>query len=106
MYLFIQRVQEFKIKDLLYKRYSNVQELLKTFNDFNELLEFFVFLHDKSVDEEIYEYYLHKSAFSEISFEEFKSSIMTKVAAEKMTDEDVDNIMQEAFKYVKPKEVT
>ena len=106
MYFFIQRISEFKIKDLLFKRYSNVHELLETFSSFKDLMEYLILLCDKLMDEEIYEFYIHKSVFSDVSFKDFKDSIMTKIEAEKMTDEDVDNIMQEAFKYVKPREVS
>lgn len=103
MYFFIQRIQEFTIKDLLFKRYSNVDELLSTFNDFKELTEYFISLLDKSMDEELYEFYIHKSVLSDISYQEFKNKVVTQIEAEKMSEKDVDNIMQWAFKYIEPR---
>lgn len=103
MYFFIQRIQEFKIKDLLFKRYSNVNELLSTFNDFKDLTEYLLELLDKSMDEEIYEYYLHKSIFSDISYSDFKDKITKQMQAEKMTQKEVNEVMEEAFKYIVPR---
>lgn len=103
MYFFIQRIQEFTLKDLLFRRYSNVNELLSTFNDFRELTEYLASLFDKSMDEEIYEYYLHKSILSEVSFTDFKDNIMRQVQAEKMTNKEVNEVMEEAFKYITPR---
>lgn len=106
MYFFVQRVQEFTIKDLLFKRYSSVNELLSTFNDFGELKEYLISLLDKSMDEEIYEYYLHKSTLSDISYKDFKSEITRQIEAKKMTDKEVNEIMEEAFKYISPKYIS
>lgn len=103
MYFFIQRVQEFTIKDLLFKRYSNVNELLSTFNDFSELKEYLISLLDKSMDEEIYEFYLHKSLLSDMSYSDFKDKITNQLEAEQMTDEKVNEIMEESFKYISPR---
>lgn len=103
MYFFIQRVQEFKIKDLLFKRYSNVNELLNTFSDFKDLSEYLLKLLDKSMDEEIYEFYIHKSILSDISYEDFKDKLIKQVKAEKMTVKEVNEVMEEAFKYISPR---
>lgn len=103
MYFFIQRVQEFKIKDLLFRRYSNVNELLSTFNDFRELKEYLFELLDKSMDEEIYEFYIHKSTLSDISYLDFKNKITNQVQATQMTDKEVNEVMEEAFKYISPR---
>ena len=103
MYFFIQKVKEFNIKDLLFKRYSNVNELLGTFNDFKDLKEYLENLLDKSMDEEMYEYYIHKSILSDVSFEDFKNSVMQRVKASQMTDKEVDLIMNDAFQYIEPR---
>ncbi|WP_286909622.1 hypothetical protein [Clostridium sp. UBA1652] len=103
MYFFIQKVKEFNIKDLLFKRYSNVNELLGTFNDFKDLKEYLENLLNKSMDEEMYEYYIHKSILSDVSFEDFKNSVMQRVKASQMTDKEVDLIMNDAFQYIEPR---
>jgi|GEM_PF-2866831 len=103
MYFFIQKVKEFNIKDLLFKRYSNVNELLGTFNDFKDLKEYLEDLLDKSMDEEMYDYYIHKSILSDVSFEDFKNSIMQQVKASQMTDKEVNEIVEDAFKYIEPR---
>lgn len=46
----------------------------------------------------MYEYYIHKSTFSEQSYGEFKESIRTKELARNMTDEDVENVINELNK--------
>ncbi|MCM8710542.1 hypothetical protein M2651_05815 [Clostridium sp. SYSU_GA19001] len=87
----------------MFKRYSNVNELLSTFNDFKDLTEYLLELLDKSMDEEIYEYYLHKSIFSDISYSDFKDKITKQMQAEKMTQKEVNEVMEEAFKYIVPR---
>ncbi|WP_200266030.1 hypothetical protein [Clostridium yunnanense] len=103
MYCFIQRVSEFKIKDLLFKRYANVNELLETFNDFGDLRDYLLSLLDKSMDEEMYEYYIHKSILSDITYQDFKDKIINQINASQMTAKDVDEIMEDAFKYIEPR---
>lgn len=103
MYCFIQRVSEFEIKDLLFKRYANVNDLLCTFNDFGELEGYLISLLDKSMDEEMYEYYIHKSLLSDETYQDFKDKIISHMKAAQMSNNEVNEIMEEAFKYIEPR---
>ncbi|MNJ01673.1 hypothetical protein D3C73_1613710 [compost metagenome] len=55
------------------------------------------------MDEEMYEYYIHKSILSDVSFEDFKNRIIQQVKASQMTDKEVDIIMNDAFQYIQPR---
>ena len=55
------------------------------------------------MDEEIYEFYLHKSLLSDMSYSDFKDRITNQIEAEQMTDKKVNEIMEEAFKYITPR---
>lgn len=104
MYFFIQRVSEFKIRDLLFSRYSNVIELLETFNSFEDLKEYLFSLLDKSMDEEIYEFYLHKSVLSDMSYLDFKNKVMES-SRPAISDKEQQQAVEFAKQFISEKEV-
>lgn len=43
----------------------------------------------------MYDFYIHKSTFSDQSYSSFKKGIETKELAKRMTEEDVRNVIEE-----------
>lgn len=104
MYFFIQRVSEFKIRDLLFQRYSNVTELLETFTSFGDLAEYLFSLLDKSMDEEIYEFYLHKSVLSDMSYIDFKNKVLES-STPAISEKEQQQAVEFAKQFINVKEV-
>lgn len=100
MYICIQINGEHVIKDILYKRYSNVSELLDTFIDFNDLYDFLIYILNELKEEQIYDFYIHKSIMSEISFDEFRNKVLSSNDAKKLTDDDVREIVDDAASFL------
>lgn len=74
--------------------------MLETFADFRELKSFLIEIAEIKEDETTYDYYIHKSTFSDISYTEFKENMATNIQAKAMTNEDVVNIFDELSEFV------
>lgn len=91
---------EHTLKDILFKRYSNVCQFLNTFFNFKEFKEYIIFLLKELKEETVYEFYIHKSLFSEQTYQDFKNDIDAKEQAKNMTKEDVKKVVDKAIGFL------
>lgn len=66
----------------------------------DDLIEFMLFLCGELKEEMQFDYYIHKSVMSDMTYDEFKSNIKTKEDARKMTKEDVKNVVNNAIEFL------
>lgn len=81
---------------------------MSTFLDFWELDDFLLAMFKNIREEELLNFYLHKTTFSDISYNEFKASIEASIESQSKTEEeileDVKNIIDKFNKQIKVKE--
>lgn len=88
---------------MLFKRYSNPLELLKTFT-FGSLADFILYMFDQENEDTLFEIWLHKE--SERDFPTFKKAQLKSVRKSKPninTKEYEKNVIEAAARFIKPR---
>jgi len=93
---------EFKLKDILFKRYGDPLALLRTYN-LASLADFILYLFDMDIEDSIWETWLHKEWKK--SFPEFKKAHYKGMYKEKtklLSKEEEQAVINNAMRFIKP----
>lgn len=93
---------EFKLKDILFKRYGDPLALLRTYTLAN-LADFILYLFEKEAEDSLWEVWLHKN--QKDSFEDFKRNHLKKTNRQKtklLSKEEEQAAINSAIRFIKP----